>query len=54
MRARILDLHPGTVKKLLRLKKEAESDGVHRVARRIHAVLLNHSTVTSLRQATFL
>ena len=47
MRARILDLHPGTVKKLLRLKKEAQSDGVYRVARRIHAVLLNHDRYTS-------
>ncbi len=47
MRVRILDLHPKTVKKLLRLKKEAESDGVYRVARRIHAVLLNHDLYTS-------
>ncbi len=54
MRARILDLHPGTVKKLLRLKKEAESDGVYRVARRIHAVLLNHDRYTSGEITTLL
>jgi len=47
MRARKLDLHPMTVKKLLRLRKEAEADGVYRVARRIHAVLLNHDGHTS-------
>jgi transposase len=54
MRARILDLHPGTVTKLLRLKKEAESDGVYRVARRIHAVLLNHDRYTSGEITTLL
>jgi hypothetical protein len=31
MRARVLYLHPMTVKKLLRLKKEAEVDGAYRV-----------------------
>ena len=48
MRARLLDLHPRTIKKLLRLKKEAEGDGAYRVARRIHAVLLNHDRYTSV------
>ena len=42
MQARILRLHANTVKKLLRLKKEAEIDGQYRVAKRIHAVLLNN------------
>ena len=54
MRARILDLHPMTVRKLLRLKKEAESDGAYRVARRIHAVLLNHDRYTSGEITTLL
>ncbi len=47
MRARVLCLHHNTVKKLLRLKKEAETEGVYRVAQRIHAVLLNHDGRTS-------
>ncbi len=47
MRPRRLTLHPMTAKKLLRLKQEAESDGAYRVARRIHAVLLNHDDYTS-------
>jgi len=47
MRARRLTLHPMTAKKLLRLKREAEGDGVYRVAKRIHAVLLNHDGYTS-------
>ena len=41
MRPRMIQLHPQTAKKLLRLKKEAESDGAYRVARRVHGVLLN-------------
>ena len=49
MRARLLRLHPMTVKKLLRLKKEAEAEGAARVARRIHAVLLNHDGYASGR-----
>lgn len=47
MRPRQLRLHPMTVKKLRRLKKEAEADAVYRVAKRIHAVLLNHDGRTS-------
>jgi len=47
MQARMLQLHPQTVKKLLRLKKEAEAEGAYRVARRIHAVLLNNDGRTS-------
>lgn len=41
MRPRMLRLHPKTYDKLLRLRAEAEHDGAYRVARRIHAVILN-------------
>lgn len=41
MQARMLKLHHNTVRKLLRLKKEAEQTGEYRVAKRIHAVVLN-------------
>lgn len=41
MRPRLLRLHHKTIEKLTRLKKEAEEDGAYRVAKRIHAVLLN-------------
>ena len=47
MQAHVLKLHPMTAKKLLRLRKEAEAEGVYRVAKRIHAVLLNHDGYTS-------
>ena len=47
MRARNLILHPKTKEKLFRLKKEAEQDGEYRVAKRLHAVLLNHHGKTS-------
>ena len=47
MRARIIQLHHKTAEKLFRFKKEAEADGAYRVARRIHAVLLNHDALTS-------
>ena len=47
MRARLLRLHPRTVEKLLKLKKDAEKEGEHRVAKRIHATLLNHDGKTS-------
>lgn len=47
MQARTLRLHPMVVKKLSRLKKEAEADGAYRVAGRIHAVLLNNKEYTS-------
>ncbi len=57
MRARRLRLHPKTVQKLLRLKREAETDGAYRVTRRIHAVLLNQDgyssgQITALLKAT--
>jgi hypothetical protein len=54
MQARLLHLHPRTAKKLLRLRKEAEADGACRVARRLHAVLLNHDGYTSGQIATLL
>jgi len=47
MRARTLRLHPKTKQKLIRLKKEAEIEGAYRVAKRIHAVLMNHDEYTS-------
>ena len=47
MRARTLRLHTMTAKKLLRLRGEAEGDGAYRVAKRIHAVLLNNDGYTS-------
>lgn len=47
MQARLLHLHFRTYQKLRRLKKEAEADGAYRVARRIHAVTLNHEGLSS-------
>jgi transposase len=47
MRAKVLKLHPKTVEKLKRLKKESEKDGAYRVSKRLHAVLLNHDGNTS-------
>lgn len=44
---RIIKLHPKSKNKLIQLKKEAEQDGEYRVAKRIHAVLLNHQEKTS-------
>jgi transposase len=42
MRARILRLHHKILQLLTRRKREAEREGEYRVAKRIHAVLLNH------------
>lgn len=47
MKARMLKLHHNTVNKLLNLKKEAEQSGEYRVAKRIHAVLLNNDNHSS-------
>lgn len=47
MRARFLRLTAAKARYLSALKREAEKDGAHRVARRIHAVLLNHQEHTS-------
>ena len=47
MRARFLRLSARKSQELSALKREAEKDGAHRVARRIHAVLLNAQEHTS-------
>jgi transposase len=47
MRARYLRLSAKKAEKLSALKKEAERDGASRVAKRIHAVLLNHQRNSS-------
>src|SRR6266705_1391638 len=38
---RVLDLHPSTRKRLLRLTKEAEQEGAYRVVKRLQAVVLS-------------
>lgn len=47
MKARQISLHYQTHDKLKRLKQVAEQDGVYRVAKRIHAILLNAEGKTS-------
>jgi transposase len=47
MQARYLRLTAKKALELSVLKREAEKDGAYRVARRIHAVLLNHQQHTS-------
>jgi transposase len=47
MRARILRLHFQTRCRLERWRKEAEADGAYRVAKRLHAVLLNNQGCSS-------
>ena len=42
MRPRFIHLSPKKAQEFSALKREAERDGAHRVARRLHAVLLNH------------
>jgi transposase len=44
---RLVHLHPSTHRKLIRLKKEAEREGEYRVAKRLHAVILNSEGQTS-------
>ena len=51
---RIIKLHVKTRKNLLSLKKEAEQVGEYRVAKRIHAVLLNSEQNTSTTIAKLL
>lgn len=53
-RPRILKLHQKTKEKLIRLKKEAEQDGEYRIAKRIHAILLNNQENTSTEIADIL
>src|SRR5437762_13955077 len=38
---RTLELHPSTLRRLVRLAKEAERDGSYRVAKRLQAVVMN-------------
>ena len=47
MHARLLQLHPKTYGRLVRLSKEAERDGAYRVAKRLQAVVLNSEGRTS-------
>ena len=47
MRARYVRLSSKKAHELSALKKEAERDGAFRVAKRIHAVLLNHQRHSS-------
>jgi transposase len=47
MTPRFVRLHPRTKNRLLTIQREAAADGAHRVATRIHAVLLNHDENTS-------
>jgi transposase len=47
MLPRLLHLHPKTYSRLVRLSKEAERDGAYRVAKRLHAVVLNAEGRTS-------
>jgi transposase len=53
-RPRLIKLHSKTRTKLILLKKEAEQTGEYRVAKRIHAVLLNHQENTSGQIAVML
>jgi transposase len=54
MRARYVQLSSKEAQNLAALKKEAERDGASRVAKRIHAVLLNHHEHSSSEIATIL
>src|SRR5580692_4528783 len=45
--ARLLQLHPKTYGRLVRLSKEAERDAAYRVAKRLQAVVLNSEGRTS-------
>ena len=47
MLPRLLQLHPLTYRRLIRLSKEAEQDGAYRVAKRLQAVFLNSEGRTS-------
>jgi transposase len=47
MLPRLLRLHPNTQQRLIRLSKEAEREGAYRVAKRLHAVVLNSEGHTS-------
>lgn len=51
---RVIKLHYKTSEKLIQLKKAAEQSGEYRVAKRIHAVLLNHQENISSQIAKLL
>ena len=51
---RLIRLHPQTYQRLARLRKEAERAGAYRVAKRLHAVLLNADGHSSGRIAEIL
>lgn len=53
-RPRIIKLHVKTRRKLISLKKEAEQAGEYRIAKRIHAVLLNDQENTSTKISNIL
>lgn len=53
-RPRIIKLHTKTKLKLISLRKEAEQTGEYRVAKRIHAILLNNQEKTSTEIANIL
>jgi hypothetical protein len=54
MRPGPIQLHPKTYQRLVRLRREAERDGAYRVAKRLHAVLLNADGRSSGRIAEIL
>lgn len=54
MRPGRIQLHPKTYQRLVRLRREAERDGAYRVAKRLHAVLLNADGRSSARIAEIL
>jgi transposase len=54
MQTRILKLHHNTANKLLKLKRAAERSHEYRVAKRIHAVLLNNNGHSSTSIAKLL
>ena len=54
MEPRLLQLHPRTYQQLVALSKEAEKDGVYRVAKRLRPVVLNSEGRTSGQLAEIL
>lgn len=54
MLPRLIQLHPKTYQRLARLRRAAEKDGAYRVAKRLHAVLLNADGHSSGRIAKIL
>jgi len=54
MRPRLLSLPQDEISELVQLRKDAERDGAYRVAKRIHAVLLNAQGRSSGELATLL